>query len=125
MTAINGVAHSTGAYLMTDSATYNPDEYLTKIIEYQRTMPWPVPGHAETVKYIVGNSADLTVINAAGITQRVVLRWADKIGEPIDPSTGTSAVATPAVAAAPTMVGRLSRHERRAAEAKQRKVGSK
>jgi hypothetical protein len=98
-----------------------PDEFLTKVIEYQRGMPWPVPGHAEAVKYIVGNSADLTVVNAAGITQRVVLRWTDKIGAPIDPST--SAVATPAVAAAQTIVRTLSRHERRAAEAKQRKAG--
>jgi hypothetical protein len=94
-----------------------PDEYLTKIIEYQRTMPWPVPGHAETVKYIVGNSADLTVINAAGITQRVVLRWADKIGEPIDPSAAAAAAAI----ATPSIPEGLSRLQRERMEKKIRK----
>jgi hypothetical protein len=90
-----------------------PDEFLTKIIEYQRTMPWPVPGHAETVKYIVGNSADLTVINAAGIAQRVVLRWADRIGSPIDPTVVAAANAIPAEG--------LSRLQRERMEKKARK----
>lgn len=91
-----------------------PDEFLTRIIEYQRTMPWPVPGHAETVKYIVGNTADLTVISAAGITQRVVLRWADSIGQPIDP-------AATAVSSRPAVPEGLSRLQRERYEKKLRK----
>lgn len=97
----------------------DPADFLEKVIADQRMKPFPIPGFEDEIKFIVGGSAVLTVINAAGITQRVVLRWADKIGEPIDPD----AVATPAAVASLPIVRTLSRHERRAAEAKQRKAG--
>jgi hypothetical protein len=95
----------------------DPVDFLTQTIDYQRTLPWPVPGRAESIKYIVGGSAILTVINAAGIVQRVVKQWPDKLHTTIDP-TGDVGVSQP-VTPPPRQ---LSRQERRAAEARKRRV---
>jgi hypothetical protein len=60
-------------------ATDDPADCLTRMIDIQRRTRW------ESGNFIVGGCAVLTKIDAGGITQRVVRRWADRVDEKIDP----------------------------------------
>jgi hypothetical protein len=57
-------------------------ERLSKIIDVQRAKP------LDQGRALVGGCAYLTQVDEAGISQRVLKRWRDRVGEPIDLSTG-------------------------------------
>lgn len=59
----------------------DPTKFLTGVIDWQRRYHWQEDG-----THRVGGMAVLTRIDASGISQRVVRRWNDQIGEMIDPS---------------------------------------
>lgn len=72
----------------------DPVNFLTKLIQIQRQHEWPLPNTTRK-GFCVGGSAELTVIDATGISQRTLIRWPDEIGEMIDPSAAPVQVSEP------------------------------
>jgi hypothetical protein len=97
-----------------------PVEFLTKLINWQRQnclFKDVGQGH-----YAIGGQAVVTRIDAKGVTQTVVQRWNDRVGELIDPARDTENV-TPLRAEGSTVVPAMSRVQLEIWERKQRKAG--
>lgn len=82
------------------------------IMEAQRQFTGGATSHEDGNLHLIGGAAVLTEIKEDGITQRVIRRWNDQIGEKINPEP----------AAVPETVVHLSRQQRRAMERAQRAI---
>lgn len=88
----------------------DPETFVLGLIELQRRTLTPIgglPGAPEA--YIVGGHLVLTEITEAGITQRVVRTWSDRLNEPIHPADVDLRSSPPAATG-------VSRQQRRQAE---------
>lgn len=98
-----------------DGATFASDaqEQLLRIIKLQRRFPQTVaiPG-GEVQRYGIGGEVIATELTPAGISQRVIHRWADKLDEPIQLEPVPAELSAPP----PPPTGQLSRQQRRAFE---------
>ena len=56
-----------------------PEAKLLHMLEIQRRL------RADDGNCYVGGNAVLTTVTCAGVTQRVVHRWPDKVGKPVKP----------------------------------------
>lgn len=89
----------------------DPVKHGIQIMEAQRGMKIMISDLAEEM-HIVGGHIVATEITRDGISQRVIHRWVDEIGEPIQPSRDE-----PQPAATTTIPGLpMNRQQRRAAE---------
>jgi|GEM_PF-3082626 len=98
-----------------DQAHYDPATDGLKLMQAQRSMRWPVisDSDAEEEHHLVGGAAVLIEVTKAGINQRIIHRWNDKVGEHIRPEP---------LIVRPTATVGLSRQQRRAMARQMSKV---
>lgn len=104
------------------------DVDLLHIMEIMRRQQGPLrPGMPS--KFWVGGHCLITTVDGEGIRQRVVHRWSDRVGEPIQPDpidwaawrgAQTAPIAKPAAPRLASNIAPLSRQQRRAMERAQR-----
>ncbi len=62
----------------------NPPAVLMKVLQAQRAMPTEaIEGQGGPLVHVIGGHAVLTIVTAKGITQQVLHRWQDHLGEKI------------------------------------------
>tara|TARA_R110002020_G_scaffold5179_4_gene21916 strand:- start:2893 stop:3651 length:759 start_codon:yes stop_codon:yes gene_type:complete len=100
---------SAGFDLGMDPADFDPVRHGLMLMEVQRRMKLPPSPYGNDC-HIVGGFACLTEITKDGIGQRIIRKWRDKIGEPINPFAATEDQIIP-----------MNRQQRRAVERAQSK----
>jgi hypothetical protein len=90
----------------------DPTKFLTAVIDWQRRN---CPFENVAGRYCIGGEATVTRIDAKGVSERVVRRWPDQVGELITPEAEKEATATAPPAG-------MSREQRRRFERMQRKA---